>query len=133
MAIYGWRAWRGSGTGNPLAVQRWPLRWHAAALLVVVVVSASNGAVLGRATVHPLVPYADAFIAWASVFTTLLVARKVLENWLYWVVIDAVAAVLYAAQGLHATAALFVLYSALAVRGYLQWRRDAALPLPANA
>ena len=61
-----------------------------------------------------------------SVFTTLLVARKVLENWLYWVVIDAGAAVLYAAQGLHATAALFILYSLLAVRGYVRWRHNDA-------
>jgi nicotinamide mononucleotide transporter len=54
-----------------------------------------------------------------------MVARKVLENWLYWVVVDLAAAALYWSQGLYATAALFVVYAALAVRGYQQWSRDA--------
>jgi nicotinamide mononucleotide transporter len=141
MAVYGWRAWRGAATGRPLPVQRWPLRWHVAAIVALASIAAINamliagfGGVAGDvAAVHPLVPYADAGIAWASVFTTLLVARKVLENWLYWIVIDVAAAVLYAVQGLHATAALFVVYSMLAVRGYVQWRRDATLPVSANA
>jgi nicotinamide mononucleotide transporter len=72
----------------------------------------------------------DAFVAWASVLATWMVARKVLENWLYWIVIDAVAAALYWSQGFHATAVLFVLYVAIAVRGYFAWR--AALPRPAT-
>ena len=63
-------------------------------------------------------PYADAAIAWASVLTTWLVARKLIENWLYWIAIDLVAAALYWSQGLHATAVLYLLYAALAVRGY---------------
>jgi nicotinamide mononucleotide transporter len=137
MAIYGWRAWRGAGKREPLAVRRWPLHWHAAAIVVVIAIAAVNGATLAAlrtdGATHPLLPYADSLIAWASVFTTLLVARKVLENWLYWVVIDAAAAVLYAAQGLQATAVLFVIYSVLAVRGYVQWRRDTAATLAVHA
>jgi nicotinamide mononucleotide transporter len=71
-----------------------------------------------------LVPYVDALTAWVSVFATWLVARKVLENWLYWIVVDMVAAALYFTQGLHATAVLFVVYSLVAIRGYQQWRAD---------
>jgi nicotinamide mononucleotide transporter len=56
-----------------------------------------------------------------------MVARKVLENWLYWVVLDLAAALLAAWQGLAATALLFLLYTALAVRGYWQWGRDASV------
>jgi nicotinamide mononucleotide transporter len=68
----------------------------------------------------------DALVAWASVLATWLVARKVLENWLYWIAIDAIAALLYWSQGFHATAVLFVVYVAIAVRGYLAWRADLA-------
>jgi nicotinamide mononucleotide transporter len=80
------------------------------------------------------VPYVDALVAWGSVFTTWLVARKVLENWLYWIVLDLAAAALYWSQGLHATAVLFLLYSAIAVQGYRSWRASlASLPLGAAA
>jgi nicotinamide mononucleotide transporter len=51
-----------------------------------------------------------------------MVARKVLENWLYWIVLDLAAAWLYGTQGLHATAGLFVLYAVIAARGYQSWR-----------
>jgi nicotinamide mononucleotide transporter len=73
------------------------------------------------------VPYVDAAIAWGSVLATWMVARKVLENWLYWVVLDFAMALLAAWQGLAATALLFLLYTALALRGYWQWRRDERL------
>jgi nicotinamide mononucleotide transporter len=124
LAVYGWRAWRGTGGAGPLPVRRWPLRWHVAAWLVVALVAAINGALLAGAGEPALVRYADALIAWASVLTSWLVARKVLENWLYWIVIDTGAAALYVAQGFNATAVLFLLYAALAVRGYASWRRD---------
>jgi len=59
------------------------------------------------------------------VLATWMVARKVLENWLYWILFDCVAVGLYFAQGFHATAGLFVLYVILSVRGFLAWRADA--------
>ena len=48
-----------------------------------------------------------------------MVARKIIENSLYWIVLDAAMAALAATQGLAVTAALFALYTALALRGYL--------------
>jgi nicotinamide mononucleotide transporter len=126
MALYGWWAWRrvGEGAQPVLAVSRWPLRRHLLAMVVIAVVSVVNGHWVAGAGGTGAVPYVDALTAWVSVFATWLVARKVLENWLYWIVIDLVAAGLYATQGLHATAVLFVVYSIVAVRGYQQWRAD---------
>ena len=63
-----------------------------------------------------------------SVLTTWLVARKVLENWLYWIVLDSLAAALYWSQGLHATAVLFVLYAGIAIQGYRSWRTSIGAP-----
>jgi nicotinamide mononucleotide transporter len=68
----------------------------------------------------------DAFVAWASVLATWLVARKVLENWVYWIVVDTLAAALYWFQGFHATAVLFLVYVAIAFRGLAAWRADLA-------
>ena len=52
-----------------------------------------------------------------------MVARKILENWLYWIVIDAASIYLYLDRELYQTVALFVLYVILAVVGYVIWRR----------
>jgi len=124
MSVYGWRHWRGSGSVAPLAVSRWTVRQHAVAGAVIVVFALVNGWVITHAAQASWVPYLDAAIAWGSVLTTWMVARKVLENWLYWMVLDFAAAVLAAWQGLAATALLFLLYTALALRGYREWRRD---------
>ncbi len=56
--------------------------------------------------------------------TTILVVRKVLENWLYWIVIDALAAFVYLDRGLYVSALLFALYVVIVVIGYCKWRRD---------
>jgi nicotinamide mononucleotide transporter len=127
MAGYGWYAWRGgvSGRGAALPVTRWSGPRHAAALGVVLALTLANGWLIARPA-DGLVPWVDAFVAWSSVLATWLVARKVLENWLYWIVVDAAAAALYWNQGFHATAGLYVLYVLIAVRGYFAWRADLA-------
>lgn len=127
MAAYGWYAWRGgaSEAGAALPVTRWSGTRHLAAITIVLSATLLNGWVIAGEE-NRLVPYVDAFVAWTSVLATWLVARKVLENWLYWIVVDAVAAALYWTQGFHATAALFVLYVAIALRGYVAWRQDLA-------
>ena len=125
MGLYGWWAWRhgGDGARHDLPVTRWPLRRHVAALTVIAVVSLINGRWIAGEN-GGAVPYVDALTTWVSFFATWLVTRKVLENWLYWIVVDLVAAGLYYSQGLRATTVLFVVYSVMAVRGYLQWRKD---------
>ena len=127
MAVYGWRAWRGGlvASGEALPVRRWSVARHVIGIGLVLAVGLSNGWVIARSQ-GGLVPYVDATVAWASVLATWLVARKVLENWLYWIVIDAVAAALYWSQAFYATAVLFIVYVVIAVRGYLAWRADLA-------
>jgi nicotinamide mononucleotide transporter len=125
MSVYGWRTWGVAGSAAALRVTRWSARRHLALVALVGVVSVANGAVIAQQGGSTLVPYVDAVIAWGSVLATWLVARKVLENWLYWVVLDLAAAGLYWTQDLYATAALFVVYAVLALRGYQEWLRDA--------
>jgi nicotinamide mononucleotide transporter len=124
MALYGWRTWKGTAHGAPVAVSRWPARNHVLAWAAIALVTVANGALLTSGGHDDWVPYVDAAIAWGSVLTTWMVTRKILENWLYWIVLDAAMALLAAWQGLAATALLFVLYTLLAIRGYVQWRRD---------
>jgi len=123
MAVYGWRQWRSGGQQHHgVSVHRWSLAGHALTLGVIAFLTLVSGYLLAEKTSAAL-PYLDSFTTWASVITTYMVARKVLENWLYWVVIDSVSIGLYIDRGLHLTALLFVAYVIIALYGYNAWRR----------
>ena len=124
MAIYGWWHWRRGGAGKgALAVSRWQPSQHAAAAGLVLALTLLTGWVEARFTSAPF-PYLDAFTTWGSVVTTWMVARKVLENWLYWLVVDAVMVYLSYLAALPATVLLFVIYLGIVVAGFLAWRRS---------
>ena len=122
MAVYGWWAWSppASSRGGAITIHRWPLRRHGVAVAVIAVLSLTSGWLLDRYT-PAAAPYLDSFVTWSAVLTTWMVARKVLENWLYWFVIDGVTLGLALQRGLHLTAALFLLYLALVVIGWRAW------------
>lgn len=126
MAVYGWYEWtRGGSNGDdaphPLAVRAMSARQHALVIAAIAILSISSGYLLSEHS-NAAWPYIDSFTTWASVITTYLVARKYLQNWLYWIVIDAVSAPLYVERGLHLTALLFVAYVVISVVGYFKWR-----------
>lgn len=126
MAIYGFVEWRrGRDRSGEVAVVSWSSRLHVTSAIVVLVLSGVNGWLLERYS-EAQAPYLDAFVTWGSVLTTWMVARRVIENWLYWIVVDAVAAGLYFSQGLMATGLLFVAYIGIVIHGYFTWRRHQA-------
>lgn len=126
MAIYGWYQWRRGGRdGASLAISVWRWQRHAAVVGGVVLATAVNGYLLDQHTLAAW-PYVDSFTTWGAVVTTFMVARKVLENWVYWFVLDAVSIPLYAERGLYVTAMLFALYLVIIVFGFLSWHRQYA-------
>ena len=126
MAVYGWYQWhyggRASGAAE-LPISTWPLKTHALAIGGSLVLSAAIGWLMSRHT-QAAFPYLDAFVTVSSVVTTYLVARKILENWLYWLVIDSLAMYVYWQRGLYFFMALFALYLVLVVIGLARWHRD---------
>jgi nicotinamide mononucleotide transporter len=124
MAVYGWQQWRSGARrdGGTRPISRWPARLHLYAVIAVLAASAISGALLQRYTDAAL-PYLDSFTTWGSVLTTWMVARKVLENWVYWLVIDSACIYLYLERGLLLTAVLFMVYLIIVVFGFFQWRQ----------
>lgn len=123
MAVYGWYQWRKGGVSHQgIEISCWQLRQHGLAIASVILLSLISGYLLAHNTEARL-PYLDSFTTWGAVLTTVMVARKVLENWLYWIVIDAASIYLYLDRELYQTVALFVLYVILAAVGYVSWRR----------
>jgi nicotinamide mononucleotide transporter len=150
ISVYGWRRWSTPGSdfgrnrvaeaardssrsrgeesevGDKVAIVTWSAGQHVAALATIGALATANGLLLDAFTPAAL-PYLDALVAWSSVVTTWMVARKVLENWLYWFVIDALCVWIYARRGLWLTAGLFVAYLAMIVVGYRAWRARLAV------
>jgi nicotinamide mononucleotide transporter len=131
MAVYGWAVWlRGERAGGALPVTRWRWRTHAAAIAGIAVLAAVNGWLLAGYTDAAL-PYVDSLTTWGAIWTTFLVARKVFENWWYWLVIDSVSVLIYWERGLELTALLFVIYLLLIPFGVASWRRSMTDGAPA--
>jgi nicotinamide mononucleotide transporter len=125
MAVYGFYQWRyGGEQGEQLKITSWRLPQHLTALMLIVALVTGSGYLLDSHT-NAALPYVDSFTTWAAVVCTWMVTRKILENWLYWIVIDAVSVWLFAQRELYLYALLFVLYTIIAVYGYLQWRHKA--------
>ena len=123
MAIYGWLQWqRGGADKSGVKIVRWTARQHILGVAIILAASVTSGYLLSSNTAAKL-PYLDSFTTWGSVFTTIMVAQKVLENWLYWIVINSVSIYLYIDRGLDQTAAMFFLYLVLATIGFLTWKK----------
>jgi nicotinamide mononucleotide transporter len=127
MAVYGWHQWtRGGSNGadkpHALGVRSMSVQQHTVVISSIAALCLVSGYLL---TSHSSAawPYVDSFTTWASVITTYLVARKYLQNWLYWIVIDSVSIPLYIDRGLNLTALLFVAYVIIAFMGYFSWRK----------
>ncbi len=86
----------------------------------VLLLSSGSGYLLEKNTAAAL-PYLDSFTTWGALLTTWMVAKRVLENWLYWVVVDSAAIILYLDRELYLTALLMAVYVVLVIIGWFQW------------
>ncbi len=124
MAVYGWVVWRrGMNDKNQLPIISWSLKRHTVILLVTSLTSVAIGFIMTNYT-HADFAYLDSFTTCFAVVTTYLVAKKVLENWLYWIVIDAASMYLYFEKGYYPTLVLFVFYTVMAAWGFKTWYEE---------
>lgn len=123
MAIYGWHQWKFGGNKKcGVFISTLTLRENILIINVILIVTLVSGWLLSQYT-SAAWPYVDSFTTWASVVTTFMVAKKILENWLYWLVIDSISIPLYIDRGLYLTAILFMVYIVIVIIGYLNWRQ----------
>lgn len=136
MALYGWFCWRRNAENKPnegtslannanseiLLYSQWSLQRHSIAIIALTLLSLVLGWLMATYTPTHF-PYLDSATTVFAVFATYLLTQKVLENWLYFIVIDFVSIYLYIEKGLTPTAALFACYVVLASYGYWQWRK----------
>lgn len=124
MALLGWVSWhrsQQSGHTNGQDIRR--MRRHEHALMLF------GGALLTWLAVnhfplqqHSQSPWLDSATSIYALLATWLIVRQKLENWLYWIAIDSISCLLFVQTGHLAFAALYALYTGIALYGYLTWR-----------
>lgn len=142
MAIYGYLAWTGkfsflrakksagdaageeAGSDNStrLRIRHLPLRGYLPVVLASIVMWCAIAAFLIGAT-DSTVPVADAFTTAMSIVGTWMLARKYLEQWIVWILVDSVCVGLYIYKEIYPYAILYAIYTVVAVLGYFKWKK----------
>ena len=124
-SLYGWWYWSRGGregeSSTPIVTLRWPARLGV--LAVIGVTALLVGAGLTRWT-DAAAPYADATLSATSLAANWLLARKVLENWILWILVNVGYVLLFWRKGLHLSSGLYVVLLALAIAGLIEWSRS---------
>ena len=123
MAVYGWQQWH-KRTDNKASVviNRWSLAFHLKAIGLTSIAVIITAFLLDKYTNQSLA-LADSFTTGFALLTTYMVTQKVLENWLYWLVINSVSIFIYVSKGFALTSILTVLYVILSVYGWIAWKK----------
>lgn len=128
IAIYGYYHWtRGSSnTKSQKKVQRPVTHMPLNLLWLIVLLSALTWLGIWFVLVtftDSNVPVADAFTTALSIVGSWMLARKWVEQWIAWIIVDAVCIALYVYKGIYFYSALYAIYTVIAVFGYIKWHR----------
>jgi nicotinamide mononucleotide transporter len=123
MAVFGYLQWRKHGNvEDNLPITSWSLLKQLKLMVLGTVLTSAVGVYLVHIQLSQN-PYLDAGVTVFSVLNTWLMAKKVLQNWPYWIVINSAAIVLYVQNGFYATVVMFGMYLFLAVLGFINWQQ----------
>jgi nicotinamide mononucleotide transporter len=126
MGVYGWIHWAGADRldkKTQVPVLRLNIK-EAMGLLAITLVLFVGIALFLIYFTDSTIPWIDAFTTSLSFTATWMLARKILEHWLIWVVVNTVSIALYFYRGLYPTIILFVVLTILAVIGYIEWKKE---------
>lgn len=132
VSIYGWHHWlrRKDNTSHEsikiavLSVKNW-IEYLFISVVLTICFSWILIHIPGKIGWQPSsVPLWDAFLTAGSIVSTWMLARKVLEQWLWWIVIDSISVGVFIYKDLYFTAGLFVVNTIMAIVGYIKWRKD---------
>ncbi len=125
VSIYGWVSWR---VGKQATGEELPARRSSFKNIIFLL---GFGFLIFLAYYFFLLKYTDAFFPLIDSFTTAfsiiatwMLARKLIEHWLFWIVIDSISAGLYFYRGLYPTAILFIVYAIMAIVGWIEWKKS---------
>ena len=128
MSIYGFMLWRKQSQTSPaLAITQRSTAFHLKFIATGLLFTLLIGNYLSNQP-NAQLPYLDAIITVFSVMNTVLMAKKILESWLYWMIINTLAIILFFQTGYYATLLMYSVYFILAFYGYHSWKVLKGIP-----
>ena len=123
--VYGLCVWlRGTKrTEKVVNIQYTPTKWIIPLVVVYAVLHVAMYYLLSEFT-DSRVPFFDSMSTALSIVAMWMLSRKLVEQWLVWLVVDMISVGLYLYKGIPITAMLYTLYCALAIAGYIRWRKQ---------
>ncbi|MBQ5752087.1 MAG: nicotinamide mononucleotide transporter [Bacteroidaceae bacterium] len=138
IALYGWAAWKIGFTlfgkresKGELAISKAPRSAWVKVVAAYAIAQVSIAWLLINCT-DSTVPWPDSFTTALSIVGMWMLARKYIEQWWVWCVVDAVSSALYIYKGLYFTAVLYAVYAIIAIFGYCKWKRMMLQPVNGN-
>ncbi len=130
MSVYGWYNWTRKGPKRKVIRISWntPTQQWVAIAATVVAYFVIFGLIWvfkrdDAAYMNSYIPYVDSFTTSIFLIGMLLMARKKVENWIYWIIGNIVSIPLYFVKGLVFTSFQYSVFLVLAIMGYVEWRR----------
>ncbi|RXJ94161.1 nicotinamide mononucleotide transporter [Malaciobacter molluscorum] len=126
MAIYGWYSWKFTNNinkKNELKVSSLSITKNIKDTFTLIIISLTLGFFMKNYTTADYA-YIDTFTTIFSIYSTYLLAKKVIENWIYWIIIDCISIYIYINKQFYLTAILFLIYTILAFIAYVQWKKE---------
>lgn len=121
MAFYGIQQWTVTNNNqSKFIVRSWRWNTHFWVIAIIIILAIITGLLLDKFT-NAALPFLDGLTTWGAIITTYMVARRLLENWIYWFVIDMISIYLFLSRGLFLTAILFCIYLVIIFFGYRSW------------
>ncbi len=117
MAFYGYYNWKQEKSESMLS---WSIDTHLLYITIGLIITFFIGYYLTIYT-NASSPIIDAFTSVFAIIGTYMITKKVIENWLYWIVIDIVSIHLYYSKDLYLSSILFIIYTFMAIYGYITW------------
>jgi nicotinamide mononucleotide transporter len=124
ISIYGWLNWKRDNPENKeeLPTAQLTKKLTLILFLATIIIYFVYYLILSKYT-DSTIPKADSLVGALSIVGTWMLARKLIENWLVWIIADGLCVGLYIYKGLYPTAVLFIIYTVMALVGYRQWKK----------
>ncbi len=122
ISIYGFRQWTQGKKQEEILYRTLTPRLLAGVLLAIAALFALLYNILYRLTDSPI-PVGDAFTTAVGIVATWMVARRIIEHWIFWIVANGVSVWLYYQRGLYPTLFLYTCYTILAAVGWYAWKK----------
>ena len=127
-ALYGWYNWSKKTKKEPLKISTWNpqkhLSWTMFGAISTILITGLLLTLNTNSTLYSEYPFLDALMFIFNIIPMYMTGKKILESWLYFIIIDIISGIFYGITGEYFFCFLFICYIFFATKGYLTWRKQ---------